>query len=1548
MSNSLSIFHPDIAKWFREEVGQPTEIQNAAWEKIARDEHVLISAPTGSGKTFTAFLWAINEYITGTRTPGHTSLLYISPLKALNNDIQRNLIAPISALKLRFEKEASRFPEIRVLTRSGDTPQSERRRMLRHPPEILITTPESLNLLLSSMGGRSILTNVTTVILDEIHALAHTKRGVHLITAVDRLVLLSGEFQRIALSATVRPMETIATFIGGYQATGTPSHPSYQERQVSIVAPEKSRAGKKRYDIQVRSPGAPSSAAPGKSIWDPIVDEFKQIIAQNRSVLIFANLRHLCEKLAFSINAVTEGHVAYAHHGSLSREIREDVERAFKNGRLKTIVATNSLELGIDIGTLDQVLLVDSPPSISSAIQRLGRSGHRVGDISHGVLFPTHAKGLIEAAALVPAVVEQDIETKKPMRNPLDILAQVVISMTGVETWDIDALFFHIRTSYPYRHLNREHFDRVLNMLEGRYGGSRIRELRPRVSIDRIDNTVRAKRAALLSLYMSGGTIPDRGYYALRHFETGARIGELDEEFVWEARIGQTFTLGTQNWRINRLTHSDVFVHPGSPRAMAPPFWKAEAYDRDFHYSDRIASFLEYADAHLVERGFAGHLMKNNHLDNTAATKLIVFLREQRERTGSRLPHRHHLLVEHISSGPVGGPGNQIILHTFWGGRVNRPYAMALAAAWEDRFNQHLEIHATNDCVVLVLPHEIDSDELLSMVPGAKVEELLRKRLGQSGFLGARFREAAGRSLLLTKRKINERMPLWLIRLQSQRLLSAVAAYDDFPILLEAWRSCLTDAFDLENLRTVLAELAAGIISWTEIESKIPSPLGQSVSWQQINQYMYMDDSQPPGKPASLNEDLIHDIVMSDDFRPSVSQDTIDRYESKRQRLHPGYSPDASGELLDWVKERQMIPQAEWEGLCLAIRRDHELDVDELLAPLSEKLVWITPPEGKASLMAPRESVRRLLRFLYDSDDTTLLSPVLPADHIDGKGAEIVLEDLPMDDLIGALPSRSNPEDRGGEEITDDPAEEIRTDIVWEWFQFYGPRTAEFIQSTLGISKARLNIILDSLADSERLVIGQLVSEAPEGLPSVCDSDNYASLLRMKRAEARPNFESMDITYLAPYLAKIQKITRTGTNREDLVTRIEQLQCYEASAELWEKEIFPARLAPYDPSWLDSVMQETDLLWVGKKDSGNGDRKAQTSGKIMFAFESDLDLLGREDPTIRETEGGKENGESPSPDTTKGTETDLFPQGAGRFDFSTLLQTSGLLPHELSTRLWELVWHGAITNDTFVAMRRGIESRFDSPGKVPRLHQAPLRRRRSRGRSRFSKWKGALPSAGYWYPISYPEASGSILESEELKKERIRILMDRYGIIFRELLLRELPGFRWPDLFRSLRIMELSGEVLTGYFFHGIPGPQFISPRGFHLLQQDLDEKEIYWINAADPASLCGIGLDCLKGTLPKRLSGTHLVYRGPHILLVSARLGKSLTFHVEPTDPNVYGTTGFLRHLLTRAFQPLRQVTIESINGVDAARSPYADIIGKDFDTVVDFKKIVLYRKRG
>ncbi len=1178
-------FHSLVSRWFRDRLGRPTDVQEEAWPRIAAGEHVLISAPTGTGKTLAAFLWALNQLITGVWPPGETRVLYISPLRALNYDIQRNLLQPLAELRELFESKRETFPEIRVLTRSGDTPQDERRRMLRHPPEILITTPESLNLLLSSRGGRSILTGVSTVILDEIHAVVGNKRGVHLITAVERLTALSGEFQRIALSATIRPLETVAEFVGGFRMQGAQENPSYVPRPVAIVV----SAAKKKYDLHLRFPGG---GEPG-NFWAPVAAELKQIILRNRSTLIFVNSRRLCETLTLRINEGEKEPIAYAHHGSLSLEIRGEVERRLKAGELRAIVATHSLELGIDIGALDEVVLVQSPFSISSAIQRVGRAGHQVGEVSRGTLFPTHPADLLEAAVLVPEIAAQDIEEARPVLTPLDVLAQVIVSMVGVETWKIDALYSAVKASYPYRHLSRRHFDLVLNMLAGRYAHSRIRELSPRISIDGLDGTVAARKGALQALYSSGGVIPDRGYFHLRHAENRARIGELDEEFVWEADVGDIFALGTQHWQVRQITHNEVLVLPARPREAAAPFWKAEENGRDFHFSERIASFLEDADGRLEDPDFPNALQKVNRMEPSAAQELVDFLTKQKAETGCGLPHRHRLVVEEVSSAPGGAPGNMVVIHTLWGGRVNRPWAMALDAAWEAKFGHRLEFYIGNDSIVLLVPHKIRAEELLFLVGRAEVEPLLRKRLEGSGFFGARFRECAGRALLLAKSKWGERMPLWLSRLQSQKLLDAVRRFEDFPILLEAWRTCLREEFDLESLESLLTELESGALSWTEAHTSHPSPFARSDWWGQVNQYMYMGDELKGDESSRIRGDLIRELVLQPGLRPTISRDQVLRFEKKRQRLIPGYSPQDGRDLLDWVQERVMIPFPEWEELLEAMARDHGTSPESLLNELKEKLVKVYPPGSAKPLVSGLESLHRTIAQFYGAEEDVGVASItgdpIPQEKLGPPQLEAEGEDWPL--LLG------------------------------EWLRFYGPTTPGFLLKTLGMKGDRLHPALEDLSDAQKIVRGQLVTG---GEPDeICDRENFEMLLRLARSEARPAFEPLGIEFLPLFLASFQGITDPQTGLEALREIVEQLLGYPAEAGMWESDIFPARLQPYDPSWLDSLMQEEDLKWVGAE-----------GHRIAFCFESDLDLLREDFPG--ETEGKARGGSNARPTPGRG------------------------------------------------------------------------------------------------------------------------------------------------------------------------------------------------------------------------------------------------------------------------------------------------------------------------
>lgn len=1426
MRDALDNFHPQINRWFKDRFNQPTAVQNAAWPIIASGAHALITAPTGSGKTLTAFLWSLNRFATEDWQPGATRLLYVSPLKALNNDIQRNLLEPLQALA-----DVGAVPRLKVQTRSGDTSQTDRQRMLRKPPDILITTPESLTLLLTTTRGRLALGTVETLIIDEVHSLVDNRRGVALMAAAERLLHITDKLQRIALSATVSPLEEVATYVGGYDNNG-------QARNVKIVNPPTEKA----ISLTVRYPTEVQEAAEnGESVWDPLAAKFRDIALHNRSTLFFTNSRAMAEKITLKINEQSPSLLAYAHHGSLAREIRSEVERRLKHGELKAIVATSSLEMGIDIGSLDQVVLLQSPPGIAATLQRIGRAGHSVGQESRGALFPVHAADFVEAAALSSATIARDLEPLKPLTGALDTLSQIIISMCANETWHADDIYQLIKKSAPYHLTSREQFDLVLELLAGRYAGSRVRELQSRIVYNRLDGTIAAKKNAVFALYNSGGSIPDRGYYQIRHADTGAKIGELDEEFVWEARVGDTFALGTQHWQVKQINHNDVLVKHAAA-GNAPPFWRADRNNRSHHYAQRIGEFLYKANEHLAsgkENQLRAHLTDTLSFDDGATEKLIDYLKRQREKSATDLPHHKHILLELVETGPGGykGPDNQkqLVLHTHWGGRLNHPWALALQSAWQEKFSETPKIHADNDAIVMQLNDAPDPAMVLSLITPSNLDHHLRRSLESSGFFGTRFRECAGRFLLLPRQKFNQRLPLWMSRLQAKKLMSATMEFEDFPVLLETWRSCLNDEFELPALTTMLNEIADGVCAWSFIHTTTPTPFASNLTFDQINQYMYADDTPEQQQVSALSEDLIKETALSDQLRPSIDPEINRQFIAKRQRTHPDYQPADKQEWTEWVKERVLLPHAEWWSEW----QDQPAKADRLLCELKQdNRRWVCHLENAHQLIHSGLAV-----------NTTANRKKLPILENDERTAEA---------------------------------------FAFEILSFYGPLTNTE-------AKDLLPTLPDNLLESERYIHGALLEG--ETTTTFCDLENFEILLRWQRSARRPAFEPLPAKHLPGMLANWHRFN-LPSSEQSVLDSVEKLRGYHSRIQPLLNDFFSARLNDFSEHQLDNVFLHQQLAWLGT------DKE-----QCCLCYPEDIELLQSDN-----------NEDFPL--------SVYFSDVHARYNYLQI-STQARDPRntakhprdkpvveDINDSWWRGVWAGKLTADSLAPLRQGAITGFKlsqaaSGSTAPRISSR-------RARSLSHKWQGN------WQLIPDTEDETDALTDLEECRERVHILLDRYGVITRELANREIDKLRFAKLFKALRVMELAGEVTQGLFFEGLSGPQFISSRALARLQQNEKALTHFWCNALDPVSPCGLGLDWPE--LPQRRAQNFLAFYQGELALVIENNGGRLTFYADPQDNTLDRILAPCVHIA----KTHSKLTVKEINGDPAITSPYLPALSR------------------
>jgi ATP-dependent helicase Lhr and Lhr-like helicase len=1049
--DSLNVFSEATREWFGRTFDGPTPAQSLGWPVIASGANTLIQAPTGSGKTLAAFLYAIDRL---TPTPGEgLRVLYVSPLKALNYDVERNLRGPLAGLQSRLS----------VAVRTGDTPQKERAAMLRTAPDILITTPESLFLMLTSRA-RELLRTVDTVIVDEVHAVAGTKRGAHLALSLERLQRLVGDrpLQRIGLSATQRPLEEIGRFVGGGRPVELVDAGVAKKLDLQVVVPVEDMRELGSTGQTLDLDAAPSV----NSIWPSIYPALLELVRGHRSTIVFVNNRRLAERLALRLNELAEAEVARAHHGSLAREQRVIIEEDLKAGRIPCLVATSSLELGIDMGAVDLVIQVESPKSVARGLQRIGRAGHTLEAVSKGRIFPKFRADLLESAVVVERMRAGLIEETQIPRNPLDVLAQQIVGICAEEEIEVGELHDLVRRAYPFADLSRVQLENVLDMLAGRYPSDEFAELRPRIVWDRTAGVVRGREGARRLAVTNAGTIPDRGLFGVFIVNGGGRVGELDEEMVYEARAGQVIMLGASSWRIEEITRDRVLVSPAPGVPGAVPFWKGEGVGRPYELGEAIGTFtreiLALSEARALER-------LTPDLDRRAATNLLAFLHEQERVTGV-VPSDRTVVVERFRD-EIGDW--RVCILTPFGARVHAPWAMAVGARLRDALGIEVQSIWSDDGIAFHLP-DADAPPAtdLLLLTSEELDELVLAEVGQTALFGARFRENAARALLIPRRRPGERSPLWQQRLKAQGLLQVARKYASFPIVLETYRECLQDVFDLPALKKLLHGLRTRQIDLVEVESASASPFASSLLFDYIATYMYEDDTPPAERRAqalSLDRDLLKELLGQEELRELIDVDALADVEAS---LRPAAkSPDHLHDLL-------------------RLRGDLRLgEFDEVHAAILE-------------------AERRAIRV-----------------RIVGEERLIAVEDAGRyRDALGVMPPSGLPD------VYLEGGPDSLRQLVQRYARGRGPFTTGQVNAWYGVD---VESHLRALEREEKLVRGEL---RPGGVEREwCDPDVLRRLRRASLAALRREVEPTEQAALGRFLPHWHGIDRRATLREALI-----------------------------------------------------------------------------------------------------------------------------------------------------------------------------------------------------------------------------------------------------------------------------------------------------------------------------------------------------------------------------------------------------------------------------
>ncbi|HYO39815.1 MAG TPA: ATP-dependent helicase [Nocardioidaceae bacterium] len=1521
-TDALAAFSEPTRTWFSAAFASPTPAQVGAWRAIAAGRNALVVAPTGSGKTLSAFLWSLDRLATA--PPPEDKLqrcrvLYVSPLKALAVDVERNLRAPLTGIRHTSDRLGVPAPDITVGLRSGDTTATDRRRLGSTPPDILITTPESLFLMLTSQT-RETLRGVETVIVDEVHAVAGTKRGAHLALSLERLDALRRQVdaepaQRIGLSATVRPVEEVARFLGGSRPVEVVAPASTKQWDLSVVVPveDMTELALAAAADEVGEGSAAGSAERRGSIWPHVEERVVDLIEQHRSTIVFANSRRLAERLTARFNEIATERadlppgetvetlgpveptetlrpgealgspsrapaqvmaqagtaqgagavIARAHHGSVSKEQRALIEDDLKRGRLPCVVATSSLELGIDMGAVDLVVQIESPPSVASGLQRVGRAGHQVGETSRGVLLPKHRGDLVHTAVAVERMRAGAIESLRVPTNPLDVLAQQVVAATALDEWDVDELFTLVRRSAPFATLPRSAYDATLDLLSGRYPSDEFRELRPRVVWDRVAGTLTARPGAQRLAVTSGGTIPDRGLFGVFLVgEKASRVGELDEEMVYESRVGDVFALGATSWRIEDITHDRVLVSPAPGQPGKLPFWKGDQLGRPAELGAAIGEFTRELGAMTKEQAVAR--CAEAGLDDWAADNLVAFLEEQREAV-STLPSDRTVLVERFRD-ELGDW--RIVVHSPYGAQVHAPWALAIGVRLRERYGIDAQAMAGDDGIVLRVP-ETDQDP-----PGAdvvvfdadEIQDVVTAEVGGSALFASRFRECAARALLLPRRDPGRRSPLWQQRQRSAQLLEVAVKYPSFPIVLEAVRECLQDVYDVPALVALMRDLSSRRIRVVDVTTTQPSPFARSLLFGYVAAFMYEGDSPVAERKAaalSLDQGLLAELLGRAELRELLDADVLTELELELQRL----TPDRRARDVEGVA-----------------------DLLRLLGPLSAEEVAArsigSGAGGSPGAPASAGTVDAWLRQLAGSRRAVTV-------RMGGTERWTAVEDVArLRDGLGV------PVPPGTPEVFTEPVEDPLADLVARFARTHGPFTAADVAARLGLGVAVASQTLTRLAAQGRVLEGEF---RPAGVGAEwCDAEVLRRLRRRSLAALRKEVEPVEPSTLGRFLPVWQNVGGRLRGIDGVVAVVDQLAGCAVPASALEPLVLASRVADYTPAMLDELTATGEVVWAGHGTLPGADGWLS----LHLADNAPLTLPDRVSMADLET--------TPLHDAVVEALS-----GGGAYFFRQLSNASGAVLRDgsptaspgapddtaLEAALWDLVWAGRLTNDTLAPVRA-----LTSQGRTAhRSRRTPPRarvatRRLPRGGPSLPSRTGPPSTVGRWSLL--PD-----LEKDSTRRAHASAegLLERHGVVTRGAVTSERVPGGFAGVYKVLAAFEDSGRCRRGYFVGSLGAAQFGVPgavdrlRSFSRevgsgdLEQPGDRPRAVALAATDPANPYGAALpwperivaDAAEGTghRPGRKAGALVVLVDGDLAVYVERGGRTLLTFAEDGD---------------------------------------------------------------